>query len=135
MNKYVFGLIGALGLALLPADKTPMWFSILLIVAGGILALSYAYLSKDTYRADLQRFLDDPNPKNPYRAMMIPMLKRVRRWRQPVVVNERTGRLDFHSIDMRSAVHTAYTPFGWTLLDFAMLWAVAYPLILSLIHI
>jgi hypothetical protein len=50
------------------------------------------------------------------------------------VKNEESNWSDFHAPDMARATRTAYAWFGWTLLDFALLWAVVYPVTLLVLQ-
>lgn len=130
ISAFLFGL----ALIALQTEVTPLWLDWPFVALCICLALARYTLSNEKWCRDLRVRLAAERSAQPYRALMLPLLRRVTRWRRPPLAGPDTRWLDFHARDAKAATHTAYAWFGWTLLDFALLWAVLYPLLLLLLQ-
>lgn len=130
ISAFLFGL----AFIALQTEVTPLWLDWPFVALCICLALARYTLSNEKWCRDLRDRLAAERSAQPYRALMLPLLRRVTRWRRPPVAGPDTGWLDFHARDAKAATRTAYTWFGWTLFDFAMLCAVMYPFIFLLVQ-
>ncbi len=130
ISVFAFGL----AFVALQTEVTPLWFDWPFV--GLVLSLAFAHrdLANDKWCNALRKRLAGERPQSPYRALMIPLLRRITNWHRPIVKSEKSHWSDFHAPDVTRATRTAYAWFGWTLLDFALLWAVVYPVILLLLQ-
>jgi hypothetical protein len=130
ISAFLFGL----AFIALQTEVTPLWLDWPFVALCICLALARYTLANEKWCRDLRNRMAAERSAQPYRALMLPLLRRVTRWRRPQVAGPDTGWLDFHARDAKAATRTAYAWFGWTLLDFALLWAVLYPVLLLLLQ-
>ena len=132
MESVILVIFGGLAFAGLTTDATPVWLD--LAGLGLVLCTAFAHLElerPDRHRAVIAEFRGDAAP---YRRRLGRQLVALRRWLKPPLASEHKDRSDPAAQSEAAARRTARHPFGWTLLDFALRLAVAYPVLSLLVQ-
>ena len=142
MENLIFAVIVGLGLLGLKAEATPLWFDWPFLAWGVCVALAHLFLDRAPDRARILANLSRRTPRTLYRRLVTRAFLRVQRFLRPETVADhplpetRWKRFDWYltprAPDRQAAKRTMRSPFGWRLLDIALLIAVAYPVLLLL---